>query len=109
MKRYQVMLLCNDSFGFTTNKLEAVTIADEIALDGPPRSIRFLDDHIKVGRHRYACTNHQPCTGNLFWDAVTLDLDAARALVSRLLASGWSVSERAVRGPFARIAREAQS
>lgn len=106
MKVYRVMLCCNDERGDFTGRVESVEVSDEIRLSGPARTLRFLDDRIKVGRRTYPCRDRAVMVGNVFWDAVSMAEGAARELVEYLKASGWTVEECSADGPFARVAEE---
>ena len=109
MKRYTVMLCCNDQHGMLHGRVEQVSVGDEIHLEvtGRAPTLRFEPEFIKVGRARFDCRSHQTWVGNVFWDAVSMDEVAAKRLVEHLLALGWGITEQACDGPFAAYAEEA--
>lgn len=107
MTRYTVMLCCNDERGNFTGRVEQVSIGDEIHLEATGRAptLRFEPEFIKVGRARFDCRSHQTWVGNVFWDAVNMDEVAAANLVEHLLSLGWTITEQACDGPFAKYGR----
>jgi hypothetical protein len=109
MKRYTVMLCCNDQHGMLTGGVEEVAIENEIRLERSRTvpALRFEPEFIKVGRVRFDCSRHQTWVGNVFWDAVGMDEVAAQRLVEHLLSLGWTVVEHACEGLFAEYARKA--
>jgi hypothetical protein len=109
MKRYTVMLCCNDERGMPTGRVEQIQIEDEIHLEhgGRGLALGFGDEMIRIsGRHRFAASGYMTCVGNVFWDAVGMETAEAKRLVEHLLSTGWTVVEHADRGPFAALARK---
>jgi hypothetical protein len=105
---YSVMFCCNDDRGNPTDRVEVIEVGDEIRIAGPSRSMRRVMHGVKIGRRRYATSGMWiSYVGNLLWDATSMTTGAALALVTDLLADGWTVEEYAEDGPFAALARRA--
>lgn len=98
-----VSFCCNDERGHDTQKVSAIDFGDQdLSITGPDRSFRRVMFGVRIGRRKYETSGMWVGgVGNIFWDGSYMPLDAARLLVSDLLASGWQVEMHAEDSPFA--------
>lgn len=100
-----VAFRCNDERGNPEGYVDNIDIVDEMRLycrKAPP-VLRRIDafGKVQVGRCTLRCGEWTPWFGNVFWDATTLSLTNARALVAYLLRHDWAIEEHAEDGPLA--------
>lgn len=107
-----VMLCCNDDRGNRTNAVEQVEFSTRkyrSTLEG--RRIRFVDlsskpdrPIIKLGYRTFAVRGPStPWVGNIFWDAVKMELPDALRLFAYLIERGYQAEEWTTEGPFAEL------
>jgi hypothetical protein len=103
-----VSFCCNDDRGNFADVVRELQIGDDIHIactkERPP-VMRREDGKVRVGRCVYRCGSWTSWHGNVFWDAVGMDIDQARYLVRWLLGHGWAVEQYAHEGPFADLAK----
>lgn len=94
---------CNDERGNHTAYVSAIDFGDhELSIAGPDKTMRLVMFGVKIGRRKYETSGMWASgVGNVFWDQTAMPIDAARLLVSDLLASGWQVEQWTEGGPFA--------
>lgn len=99
----RVAFCCNDDRGHFTEYVNAIDFGDhDLSIAGPDKTMRLVMFGVKIGRRKYETSGMWTSgAGNIFWDATAMPLDAARLLVSDLLASGWQVEQWTEGGPFA--------
>ena len=105
-----VSFCCNDGRnGVCLEKFSDVefTCYDDsiVSLHGPETSVLLVTDEgppvVVVGDSPYPYLTSQSWVGNWCWDAVTMDLSHARALLGWLVKLGFEPHEWAIDGPLA--------
>jgi hypothetical protein len=103
MSGFLVAFLCNDDRGNFTERVSQVQIGEDVHLvcATRPPVMRWVEQHVQIGRRFFRCGPRQVWLGNVFWDGAALPKSWARELVAHLLSRGWLVEQHALEGPFA--------